>query len=568
MKTIFVLLLTTICISISDAATYYVKPSGNDANSGLSEGLAWQHVQKACTTLVAGDTCFIRSGTYDELSASSYNNDATFNAGMYPTHSGTAIDRIVFKGYPGDVRPIIVGHNYDHATPGTAANTGGYGLTARDYIVFDSLHFRHGIKGILIGGTGNTVRYCKIDSCLERNGYNGSGIGFFSESARPNNFLAEYNDISYVGEAGNYTTVHNSAGFMVYVCDSCEFRYNELYYSGFGFRAKNVGGSQDSLAIHHNTIHDVAFHGVGLSVNATQVHVHHNTIWGYVEGAVGPTLSSGTSQRIWIYNNTFDAGGTLGGITASTDATGVGWDSVQCFNNVFYRTANGGFQTRGIWMGSGVPSRFYEDYNLYYSTANSTYFNWGGTTYNLTTWRAATPTNVIVPHGQNSTEGNPLFTDPTNHNYTPQPGSPALTGGRGGAWPSYRGAIGTIDSVTSISGATPVVEGQQLSFVVSRTWISGPVTVTYNTYDGTATSPVDYIGVTNGQLTIPSGFSSGVIFISTNVDAIAEPTQTMGVHLSSANVGTIGTADGNGSIIDGTTPPSATNEKKLKLKKN
>ncbi len=50
------------------ATTYYVRPDGSDSNNGLtnaSDG-AWKTISKACTTMVAGDSASIQSGTYNE----------------------------------------------------------------------------------------------------------------------------------------------------------------------------------------------------------------------------------------------------------------------------------------------------------------------------------------------------------------------------------------------------------------------------------------------------------------------------------------------------------------------
>ena len=46
------------------ATTYYVKPNGNDSNTGLDTVNAWQHIVRGCTTVVAGDTLFIMGGRY------------------------------------------------------------------------------------------------------------------------------------------------------------------------------------------------------------------------------------------------------------------------------------------------------------------------------------------------------------------------------------------------------------------------------------------------------------------------------------------------------------------------
>jgi len=45
--------------------TYYVAPDGDDSNPG-TEAEPWQTIQKAADTLLAGDTVYIRAGTYSE----------------------------------------------------------------------------------------------------------------------------------------------------------------------------------------------------------------------------------------------------------------------------------------------------------------------------------------------------------------------------------------------------------------------------------------------------------------------------------------------------------------------
>lgn len=63
---IFALLKATI---VQAGTTYYVSPSGNDANPGTSRNLAWRNPDRCVkppTPLIAGDTCLVLSGTYSE----------------------------------------------------------------------------------------------------------------------------------------------------------------------------------------------------------------------------------------------------------------------------------------------------------------------------------------------------------------------------------------------------------------------------------------------------------------------------------------------------------------------
>ena len=70
------------------AADYYVAQNGNDSNNG-SEGSPFRTIQMAANTMVSGDKCFIKEGTYREkvtvptndLSFEAYSNDVVIISG-------------------------------------------------------------------------------------------------------------------------------------------------------------------------------------------------------------------------------------------------------------------------------------------------------------------------------------------------------------------------------------------------------------------------------------------------------------------------------------------------------
>jgi hypothetical protein len=90
------LLFATLC---AQAATYYVSPSGNDANSGTSQAQAWRtiaRVQQQMNSLQPGDQVLFQRG------------------GIYPgrldiSKSGTSSAPLVFGAYGSGTRPIISG---------------------------------------------------------------------------------------------------------------------------------------------------------------------------------------------------------------------------------------------------------------------------------------------------------------------------------------------------------------------------------------------------------------------------------------------------------------------------
>ncbi|MDH5174633.1 MAG: DUF1565 domain-containing protein, partial [Elusimicrobiota bacterium] len=84
-------LIGLLCISTwGRATTYYVAENGNDSNPG-TETEPWASVDKAADTMVAGDTVYVKQGTY---------------SGFMVSRSGTAENYISYLAYPGDT-PVI-----------------------------------------------------------------------------------------------------------------------------------------------------------------------------------------------------------------------------------------------------------------------------------------------------------------------------------------------------------------------------------------------------------------------------------------------------------------------------
>jgi len=59
------LLLAPLVSVPAQGATYYVATSGSDANPG-TEAQPWRTIKKAAVTLLAGDTVYVKAGTYNE----------------------------------------------------------------------------------------------------------------------------------------------------------------------------------------------------------------------------------------------------------------------------------------------------------------------------------------------------------------------------------------------------------------------------------------------------------------------------------------------------------------------
>src|ERR1039458_5768743 len=84
-----------LCSYALQGATYYVSPSGSDAAAGTQDQ-PFATIQVAVNHLNAGDTLYVRAGSYHEM--------VTVN------QSGTAAAPITIQAYPGEC-PTLLGSN-------------------------------------------------------------------------------------------------------------------------------------------------------------------------------------------------------------------------------------------------------------------------------------------------------------------------------------------------------------------------------------------------------------------------------------------------------------------------
>jgi hypothetical protein len=76
---------------------------------------------------------------------------------------------------------------------------------------------------------------------------------------------------------------------------------------------------------------------------------------------------------------------------------------------------------------------------------------------------------------------------------------------------------------------------------------TSPVTVAYSTANGSATAGSDY-NAASGTVTIPAGRTTWAVYVTVRSDRKREADETFFVNLSNANGGTIGDAQGLGTI--------------------
>lgn len=346
-------LVLWIIPALASSATYYVAPTGNNANNG-SEAAPWATVKKAVDTMVAGDTTYLRGGTFVETAEVRF------------ARSGTASAPITLKAYPNET-PII---SFSDPSNGT-----------HRVVIWNSSGANVAIGWIVIEGI--TFEDCAV------------GVRFYSAhdvTVRNNAFRNN----RYHGMLGNGTRIlidrnifNHNGGF-----DTCSpipsgcIREHGLYMNG------------SDITITNNLFYDNLAYGIVLNGSSSAV----------FNSAVHPSAEYANSYRWIIANNTFAYNRYRGGITVWGNLC----NDARIENNIFYEnsvsvsSAPQGIECTGCSLSTGIKIRN----NHFYASGS------GGTVaiesdFNADLVSTGNITNVSAPAfvngGSNSLPASPDF---------------------------------------------------------------------------------------------------------------------------------------------------------------
>jgi hypothetical protein len=207
-----VVMMSLFLAGQAQATTYYVdKATGSDSRAGTSVSTAWATIGKANATLRAGDTVYVRAGTYDEI--------------IEPTYSGAAGAPITYRNYPGETVTIRGVSGYMSVVALGVAMRGNW--NPKSYIVVDGLTIRYNYFGsvagrpvlVFINGVNsiyNVIRNCTIitrgvTGWASNDNEDAIEILGAQHTTIENKYISGYPRIGvYVAGIGKYTTIRGN----------------------------------------------------------------------------------------------------------------------------------------------------------------------------------------------------------------------------------------------------------------------------------------------------------------------------------------------------------------------
>jgi chitodextrinase len=276
--------------AFAQAATYYVSTTGSDSNPGnLTQ--PWRTVQRAATAMMAGDTTYVRGGTYTE-------NFITF------ARSGTSGNVITLAAYPGET-PII-----DSGLRATSGRRPVFMIAGVNYITLDGLTIQYGsTANVYISyntpATHITIQNCTMPMVIQED--NAAHIYMDPGSDNiliQNNYIHDYITGGYSGNAANGIIIFGSQPYSGGM--NITIQNNEIYgnlIQAIYYKHSQVSDLASVTIIKNNLIHITGNRSVTLSRDRVQF--TNNVIYG---GRVGLTLfiaaGPGAANDTYISHNT------------------------------------------------------------------------------------------------------------------------------------------------------------------------------------------------------------------------------------------------------------------------
>ena len=388
------------------AGPFYVSPSGRDTNTG-TKTYPWKTIQHAADRLRAGQTVFIRGGTYRER--------------VRPKYSGTAGHLISYRAYPGEV-PTIDGLRI--TLP--ADQAGLFEIAGRAYIRVSGLRIINARPDVNSNGILVTASH---DVLLDGNRtYNtrSSGIGVW----RSRSVTVRGNEIVRACTGGYQESLTIAA------TDTFVVEKNTVRDTAGGKEGIDAKDGSKNGRIRGNLVHHVP--AVGIYVDAwdsatSNIEVSANTVHHAGNGIALASEAGGLLSNVRVVNNlVYDS--TWLGIAVTRNGDGAHpMDGITIMNNTVWRNGD----TWGGGLGVDDPNALHVVVRNNIVSANRSF--------QLSLSADVPAANVSIDHnlihgyrtsledgeilGDAPVTGNPLFVNPAGGDFHIRVGSPAIDAG-------------------------------------------------------------------------------------------------------------------------------------------
>ncbi len=259
--------------------TYYVAPNGNDGWPG-SISAPWRTISKAARSLAAGNTVYIRAGTYKEQ--------------VKPRYSGnTRQGYITYAAYPGE-KVTLDGNGL---VLGSA--DGLFWINGRSYIQVSGLSVINARGGAHTAGIRMDNSHDILISGNHTTYTASSGIGVWGSY----DVTVDGNEIESANQGGADENLTVSGSHDVQITDNHVHDGMNSTTGGEGIVVKN--GSHD-VQVHGNRVHDqpkLAFGVDGASKGAYDIELEGNTAYNAAAGFVILPGQGGTVHDVKLDNN-------------------------------------------------------------------------------------------------------------------------------------------------------------------------------------------------------------------------------------------------------------------------
>jgi len=386
--------------------SYFVSPFGDDTNDG-TEVSPFKSIQKAADTAKAGETVFIKEGTYKER--------------VELTNTGTKDKKIVFQNYARDI-VIVDGSDINWSESGG----GLFDLSEVSYIVLSGIEVRNSTHaGIYVDAS----HHITIKNSKTHNTYS-SGIGVWSSS----HIKVENNEISLACNDGGEECI------SIVESDYVDVTHNEVYNGGPGTNGGegiDVKEGSKHVKVKYNHVHDIpgvdrpALYADAWDKNTSDIIFESNRVHDIKANAIAVASEmGGVLKRVNFVNNIIynieSEGFIVGGWTADGETVASNpVEHISIINNTFYNISGD-----GIYVGN-VDAKNIKIYNnIIQSKQNQLPISIEFTPVREVDIRHNLIDTEYENYGQiGDSIGNPLFVDASHEDFHLQSNSPAINTG-------------------------------------------------------------------------------------------------------------------------------------------